>query len=411
MVQPSASFRGWQVVAAAFSVLFLTYALQFSYGLFATGMAEELGWSRADTALPYSIYVFFYSALSAVTGRATDRFGPRRVISFGAVLLGAGWGLSALATTRWHLCVSLGVIAAFGTSVSWVPCNATVARWFSRRRGTAVAIASSGASLGNFIGPAVAGLAIQALGWRVSLALFAAVSALLMLVAARYMIRDPESVGQWPDGDTEPPAAASLSGGYRPREVLALTDFHLLTLIYFLTWFVLFVPFVHGPALARDLMLPEFAGASLLSAIGVGGTIGRLGAGSASDRLGRCPTLFAVCALQAVGLVQFSLASDVTSLWAAAIVFGISYGGGVALLPALCGDLFGRAHVAGVVGVLFAIAGSPSAAGPWLAGLLFDLSGSYESTFLGAALLNAVGCVLTGILAYRLRARRLGNVE
>lgn len=408
MTRSSSPFLGWQVVGAAFAVLFLTYALQFSYGLFATGMVDDLGWSRADTALPYSIYVFFYSALSAVTGRATDRFGPRRVISVGALLLGVGWGLSALATAPWHLCVSLGVIAAFGTSVSWVPCNATVARWFSRRRGTAVALASSGASLGNFVGPVIAGVAIQSLGWRWSLALFAGISAGLMLVAARYMIRDPETVGQWPDGDATPPSAAALAGGYRPREALRLTDFHLLTLIYFLTWFVLFVPFVHGPALARDLNLPAYAGASLLSAIGIGGTVGRLGAGSASDRLGRCPTLFAICGLQALSLVQFSLAQSVEALWAAAVVFGVSYGGGVALLPALCGDLFGRAHVAGVVGVLFAIAGSPSAVGPWLAGVLFDASGSYRSTFLGAAVLNAIACALTGVLAVRLRARRAG---
>src|SRR4029077_12424255 len=76
-------FRGWQVVAAAFSVLFLSYGLQFSYGVFVSGMAADLGWSRAQTALPYSIYVFVYSALSAATGRATDRFGPRPGIAAG----------------------------------------------------------------------------------------------------------------------------------------------------------------------------------------------------------------------------------------------------------------------------------------------------------------------------------------
>jgi len=64
-------FRGWQVVGAAFSVLFLSYGLQFSYGVFVSGMAADLGWSRAQTALPYSIYVFVYSVLSAATGRAT----------------------------------------------------------------------------------------------------------------------------------------------------------------------------------------------------------------------------------------------------------------------------------------------------------------------------------------------------
>lgn len=112
------TFHGWYVVAAAFTILFLAYGLQFSYGVFATGMAEELGWSRAETALPYSIYVFLYSVLSAVTGFATDRFGPRRVITTGALLLGAGWGMSALVHTPWQLNLTLGLVAAFGMSVA-----------------------------------------------------------------------------------------------------------------------------------------------------------------------------------------------------------------------------------------------------------------------------------------------------
>ena len=89
-LSPARVFYGWVVIAAAFCVLFLAYGLQFSYGVFVTGMAEELGWSRADTALPYCLYVFAYSVMSAVTGRATDRYGPRAVITTGAVLLGAG---------------------------------------------------------------------------------------------------------------------------------------------------------------------------------------------------------------------------------------------------------------------------------------------------------------------------------
>ncbi len=170
-------FRGWQVVAAAFSVMFFAYGLQFSYGVFASGMAAELGWSRAATALPYSLYVFLYSALSAATGRATDRIGPRPVITVGALLLGLGWGLSALVHEPWQLNLTLGLVAALGMSVAWVPCNATVSRWFTRRRGTAVAVASTGGSLGNLLVPALAATMIALWGWRWSLAITAVVAA------------------------------------------------------------------------------------------------------------------------------------------------------------------------------------------------------------------------------------------
>ena len=208
-----AIFHGWHVVGAAFAVLFLAYGLQFSYGVFVTSMASDLGWSRAQTALPYSIYVFLYSVLSAVTGRATDRFGPRIVIRTGAVLLGLGWGLSALIAKPWHLNVTLGLVAALGMSVAWVPCNATVARWFTRRRGTAVAIASTGASFGNFIVPALVAALIPYWGWRMILGVLATLSALCIFIVARYMVRDPEALGLWPDGDQVSPPHAELTGG------------------------------------------------------------------------------------------------------------------------------------------------------------------------------------------------------
>lgn len=389
-------FYGWTVVSAAFAVLFLAYGLQFSYGIFVTGMSAELGWSRADTALPYSIYVFVYSALSAATGRATDRFGPRQVITVGALLLGFGWGASALVREPWQLALSLGVVAAFGMSVAWVPCNATVARWFSRRRGTAVALASTGASLGNFVVPPLAAMLLVAWGWRATLALIAVISTLGILVAARYMVRDPESRGLHPDGDPHAVAVNALAAGPSFADIRATTPFALVVAMYFCTWLVVFVPFVHLAVYAEDLGFGTTAAASLLSAIGLGGVAGRLSAGICSDAWGRFPALYATFALQALAFGAFVHADSLALLWTAALAFGFSYGAGVTLLPPLCGDLFGRAHVASVVGVIFAVAGAPAAIGPWVTGWLHDLNGSYTLAFYGAAALNglALACAL-----------------
>ncbi|MSR14804.1 MAG: MFS transporter [Gammaproteobacteria bacterium] len=402
---PREKFYGWTVVAAAFSVLFLAYGLQFSYGVFVLGMTADLGWSRADTVLPYSIYVFLYSVLSAVTGRATDRFGPSVVIRIGAVLIGAGWGLSALVTQPWHLSVTLGVIAALGMSVAWVPCNATVARWFTRRRGTAVAIASTGGSLGNLLVPALCAVLVSQWGWRLTLGALAMVTALCIFFAARYLVRDPEMLGQWPDGEVPSAASAEVVSGYTVREILWTEPFLFIIGIYLLTWLVIFVPFVHAPAYAQDLGLSSLMGASVLSAIGVGGVLGRLASGVVSDALGRIPTLLVVCGMQALSFGLFAVAQEASALLIAAVIFGMSYGGGVTVLPPLCSDLFGRAHVASVVGAIFAIAGAPAAAGPYLAGWLYDTTGSYESAFIYAAGLNALALLLTVLLAWRTSAR------
>ena len=395
-------FPGWYVVAGAFAVLFLAYGLQFSYGLFVTGMARDLGWSRAETSLPYSVYVLGYMLLSVGTGRATDRYGPRIVITIGAALLGLGWGLSALVTERWHLHLTLGCIAALGMSVTWVPCNATVARWFVRRRGYAVGLASSGTSFGNFVVPAIAAPLIAAYGWRIALAALAGGCAALMMVAARFMLRDPESHGLSPDGDPLPAVTAPVTGATL-AEAMRGASFWLLTAIYVATWLAVFMPFVHAVAMAEDLGYSKAAAASVLSAIGIGGVLGRLCSGALLDRLGHIPALIAIFALQVVSFVLFASASALSTLWLAAALFGFAYGGGVTALAPLCAAVYGRAHVATIVGTIFSLTALPSAAGPWIAGWLYDATGGYGPALWFAAGLNVVALALTLALSRRLR--------
>ena len=129
--------------------------------------------------------------------------------------------------------------------------------------------------------------------------------------------------------------------------------------------------------------------------------VGRLSSGVVSDRVGRIPSLLGVFALQSLSFVLFAYADGIAPLWVAATLFGFSYGGGVTLLPPLCGDLFGRAHVAAIVGMIFAVAGSPAAIGPYMAGWLYDLTGSYSAAFLSSAAMNGVALALTLVLAWR----------
>lgn len=395
-------YYGWIVVAAAFSVLFLSYGIQFSYGVFVKDMADDLDWTRTQTAWPYAVYVFVYSALSSATGSATDRWGPRLVVGSGALLLGLGWGLSSVATEPWHLYLTMGIVAAVGMSVTWVPCNATVVRWFTRLRGTAVAIGSSGGSVGNLVVPTVAAVMVGAWGWRVTMAVLAAGVALLLIAFARLMVRDPETMGLYPDGVVDAPPLDELVGGYSVAEVRWTTPFLVMVTMYLLSWSMVFMPFVHLAPYAEDLGLSAVAGATVVSAIGIGGVSGRLLAGSASDRIGRFPALVTMFGLEVVAFLGFTAATGLALLWPAAVLFGFGYGGTVALFAPLCGDVFGRAHAASIVGAGFARAGAPAAIGPLMAAWIFDTTGSYEAAFLIGAGLNATSLVLVLVLA-RLR--------
>ena len=396
-------FYGWVIVAASWLVLFIAYGLQFSYGVFVKAIETELGWSRAETALPYSIYVLVYSALSSATGLATDRLGPRRVVALSSIVLAVGWGLSSRVQEPWQLGVTLGVVAAVGMSGTWAPCNGTVVRWFTRLRGTAVAVSTTGGSFGNLVVPAIAAAVVATRGWRWTLASLAIIAGLSILAVSRLFIRDPETIGAYPDGDTSPPPPAEDPTAV---DVRWSRPFLLVVGAYGLTWLAVFIPFIHGAAFAEDLGVSPVRAATVISAMGLGGIIGRLLTGSISDRLGRYPTLLTMFGLETGAFVVFAFATGLTWLWPAAALFGFSYGGGVALFPPLCGDIWGRTHAGAIVGAAFARAGSTAAVGPWLAGWLYDASGDYQSSFLFGAVVNLLGFGMVAALAFDQRAAR-----
>ncbi len=301
-----AAFYGWRVVAAAFTVLFVAYGIQFSFGVFVKQITDDMGWSRAQVVLPYAVYVVVYSGLSSVSGWATDRYGPARVVAVGGVLLALGWGGLGLSHSLWQVYLSLGVVAAIGMSAAWVPCNATVVRWFVRRRGLAVGICSSGGSVGNLVVPPIATAVVGLVGWRSTLPLMAVVGAVLMVGCSRFMIRDPEKIGLHPDGDAQAPVATATSlsdaDSFTAAEARRTATFWCLFGIFALTWVAVFVPFAHVVAFAKDLDIGALAASTVLSAIGLGGLFGRLSAGPLSDRIGRRATLAVLLSLQ-VGCV------------------------------------------------------------------------------------------------------------
>lgn len=374
--------------------MFVVYGVQFSFGTFVDDIVATTGWSESRLQLIFAIYIFGYSALSAVSGVATDRLGPRRVVGGGAILLMVGWLIWARASSLWWVFLGLGVIAPIGMSASWVPCNATVVRWFVARRGTAVAVATAGGSVANIVVPPVAATLVERHGWRTALTTLAIVGSVVMLGAALVMRRDPESIGQYPDGRQPIDRNAEIATGLTRREAMRTRTFWLVFGMYAISFLVIFVPLVHVNQHAIDVGISPITAATVISAIGVGGLVGRLGVGPTSDVVGRRAVVVAAFALQALGFVGLALSQSLLALYAAAAVFGFAYGAAVAAFPPLVGDYFGRAHAGAIVGALFASAGSLAAVGPWVAQLLVDATGSYRSAFLLCGVANAAAVAL-----------------
>ena len=391
---------GWVIVGAAFVVLTTSYGMIFSYGLFLPHIMAELEGSRSLATLPFSLCVVTYATLSLFTGKAVDLYGPRPVALVGAALLGIGfWGLSQ-ATETWQVFLFFGAVTGAGMSAAYIPMTATVVRWFEARRGLALAIASQGLSASVVVGPLIAAALILDIGWR-SAALAFAIGGAFIIAMSGWMLRQQSGAGQ---ADAPLQAAAE---GLTLRQARPTLQFWIILTSYMLTWSVLFFPYAHLPGLASDLGFDAVSGAALLGAMGVGGAVGRFTIGTLSDWIGRKPALHLSLVLQTLACLVFPLTDAFMGLYLLAAIFGAGSGAGIALFPAIVGDIFGAKHVGAISGAIFAVSCGAGAFGPYAASLIREATGSYDIAFWIAAVFNVAAFGL--VFALRGSALRTGR--
>ncbi len=386
-------FYGWIVVGCVFLVLFLTYGVQYSFGVFVPAMVDELGWQRASLGGAFSLYSVVYTSFSLLSGRLTDSLGPRRVIGLGGVLLGLGIMATSQISAQWQLYLCYGVVAALGMSNAYIPCNMTVVRWFHRKRGLALGLASCGASCGILVVPMLAAFIIEYADWRLGLLTLGAALFIVINIVARFMVRSPELMGLLPDGAASPssgipPTASSADdmAGWTLSEARTTLTLWMFLLAFAAVLLTVTVPFVHVPVFARDIGLSAMGGAIAVSVAGLFALLGSIALGALSDRIGRKAAMVLALCVQVAAFLIFLVADSAASLYAGAAAFGFFYGGIASLFPALVGDLFGRAHAGAIGGFIFGCAGILGAWGPAVAGYLRDVDGDYQFAFTLCAL-------------------------
>jgi len=395
-------YYGWVITGCAFVVLFFTYGVQYSFGVFVPPMVDELGWDRASLGGAFSLYSIVYTALTIVSGKLTDSHGPRRIIAVGGALLALGLIATSQLTSQWQLFFWYGVVAALGMSTAYIPCNMTVVKWFRRKRGLALGIAASGASIGILLIPILSSALIERFDWRVGLLVLGCSLFVALAAAAKLMVGAPESLSLGVDGDTrfsdrdEPltgDGPVPNSQSWTPAEARTTTSFWILLLGFAFTMTTVGVPFVHIVSYGRDIGLSDGSGALAVSIIGLMSLIGGLTLGVMSDSYGRKPAIIVAYALQVMAFIAFLNADTAVSIYLAAALFGSYYGGFASLYPALVGDLFGPTHAGTIGGLIVAGGGILGGWGPAFAGYLRDINGGYDEAFY-LCLLSAICAVV-----------------
>lgn len=390
-------FYGWIVLAAAVAVLTVGVGITFSLAVFLQPLEEEFGWSRSLISGIALLNWLVFGIGAFVWGMLSDRLGTRRVVAWGAGLLGTAMLLSSQISDAWQLYAAFGILGASGSSAFYVPLSATATRWFAARRGLALGIVNSGMGLGILVVPPIARGLITAVGWRATFVIFGVLTWSVALVAVRWLRDRPSDLGLREYGASPVETARPREqAGMAPAEALRHPVFWTIALIHFGCCAAHSGPIFHMVAHAMDLGVEKLAAASMLGLSGGTSIAGRISSGLLADRFGAKPALVGMLGLQALILSTYLVAGDQLSLFAVAVAFGFAYGGAMPLYALVAREYFGERVIGTAFGGIFFVSAIAMGLGAYAGGFLFDRLGSYWSLHLTSTLVGA-GAVMAAL--------------
>ncbi|MGE0848277.1 MAG: MFS transporter [Hyphomicrobiaceae bacterium] len=381
---------------------FVLFILTFSYGapLLAVvalkPIAADLGNVRSIPALANSLAWLGSGAGAIGFGWIAERFGIARTVIFGAVMMGAGLALASLGGS-WELLVGHGLlVGVLGGGAINVPLIVYISRWFDRRRGSAVALVSSGQYIAGALWPPAVALGVTSVGWRVTMFAFGVATMLSIVLAALMLFRPaPEAVGL---------AAEHQRQANAPDLRLSdRTTFGLLCFAGFLCCTPMAMPPTHLVALCSDLGIAPARGALMLSVLLGSAFISRQFWGWLTDRIGGLYTIALASSCQAAAMLAFVFTKDEAGLFAVSAAFGLGFSGIIPAYVVVLRQFFPAAEATWRVPVWFFANICGMALGGWLAGAIYDQLASYGPAFVAGLAFNVANILLIGWMALRQR--------
>lgn len=385
-------FYGYIVVAAAFVIMTLAWGSNRTFGVFVDPMLEEFGWTRAAISGSFTINMLVMGLLALVAGRLTDSLGPRIVLAGCGVSLGLAYVLTSRVQSIWQFYIFYGIIGGVGMSGILPSLMSVAVRWFLKRRSLISGILVAGPGLGNMMTPIVCSLFISSLGWRLSYFILGIVVLVVIVLGALFIRREPADMGLSAYGTQE-----GVGQGFEPHgtgfslhEALRTKQFWLINVLSFCDLFLINVLVVHIVIHAIDMQVPPTRAAGVLSLAAGVSIPGRIIMGGIADRIGNRPALMICLAISVSAFLLLLFARDVGTLYLFAALYGISLWSTGALVSPLIADLFGLKSHATLYSFAVFTSAIGSAAGPVVAGILFDLTGKYSIAFILCLIISLI---------------------
>jgi MFS family permease len=375
----------WIVASVSVALLSLSFGALWITAVGLKSIAADLGGARSAPSLANSLAWFGSSVGGIAMGRLADRFGIRWTVMFGAVSICIGLFISTLGEP-WQLYVGHGVfMGLLGNAGLNAPLYVYVSRWFDRRRGSALALISSGGYVAGTVWPPIFERAIALAGWRPTMIAYGLFMVAIITPLALIFLRVPPETATGATGDAGKTTTPRVFG-WPPNFVFAT-----LALAAFLCCVTMSMPQAHLVAFCSDLGISATHGAAMLSLLLGAGFLSRQVWGAISDRIGGLLTLLISSVLQATAMIGFVLTQDEAGLFAVAGAFGLGFSGLVPAYVLAIREYFPAREASWRVPTLLLLSGSGMATGTWLAGILYDHFGFYAPAFaagVGFNLLN-----------------------
>jgi MFS family permease len=370
----------WVIVAAGGLLGCVAIGAMFSLPVFLRPIARDTGWSLTGISSAMTL-AFLAMALGSIAwGNLSDRFGPRRVVLAGSLLLSASLAGASLASSLIAFQLIFGVFVGLGTAAIFAPMMACVTGWFDTHRSLAVSLVSAGMGMAPMTMSPLAAWLISNHDWRTSMQLIAALAAAIMLPVACLVRRPPalvdETVGAAPSAAPAPDM--SLGQALRSRLFIALV------LTNFFCCATHSGPIFHTVSYAVTCGIPLMTAVSIYSVEGLAGLGGRVAFGILGDRFGARPVLVAGLLAQAVAALAYLYARELGTFYGAAALFGFIYAGVMPLYAVISRENFPLRMMGTVIGSLAMAGGLGMATGPVAGGLIYDSFAGYAWLFLAS---------------------------
>ena len=397
-------FYGWWIVLTGTVILFVSSGIGFyGHGVILDPLRTAHGWTKATMSSAVTLYFLTTGFMGMFIGRQIDRYGPKRMLLLGSVIIAAGFIFLSLISTVWQLYIVYFIMALGFSCTSLIPINTVITNWFIRKRGFAMSLTNTGLSAGGIVLVPFASYLISRWGLQIALPILGIIYCVVVIAATTFIRQRPSDLNQFPDGSSpqsssrqEHPSAVSYSSQmqvWTRSQAMHTLPFWAIVCAFFLALSGQIAFLVHQISFLGQY-LGVTGAATAVSITAAASIIGRLWLGTFVDRMDKRHVIMVCFLIQGAAVITLAHYNHVALLYLGTFAFGLTMGSIIMMQSLITAECFGLVSFATVSGLAGVFTMSGAAFGPTVAGYIFDATHSYQTAFTIFAAMSVAAAVV-----------------